>query len=246
MGVFTKKKLARFYTLGEKFFRTRKRLGISLLETEKNTKISVKYLEALERNDYGVLPDMVYTRGFIVRYANYLNLKIENVLLLYERDLTNLQQAVSLKPTDKSRPSLIRPNVADEILSNPNRFTITPQLVWGTSIGFGLLSVFGYIWLQVASFAAAPPLEIVSPQGELKVSVETVEIRGQTDGDAILEINDQPVAVDETGIFRQEIKLMDGVNAIKISAKNKVDKETTKIIQVLADIDGEEARSDSN
>lgn len=98
------------------------------------------------------------------------------------------------------------------------------------------MTILGYIWFQVTSFAAAPPLDIVTPAEEIRVNVELVEVAGVTDPTATLEINNQPVVVDTEGHFRQQVKLSDGVNAIEISAKNKADKETIKVIQLLADL----------
>jgi hypothetical protein len=99
-----------------------------------------------------------------------------------------------------------------------------------------MLVILGYIWFQVSSFAAAPPLEIVTPGAEVRVTVEQVEVAGLTDPMAQLMINDQPVTVDTEGRFRQPVALVAGVNTIEISVKNKAEKETVKTIQLLADI----------
>jgi cytoskeleton protein RodZ len=52
----------------------RKEQGLSLEEVEQATKIRKRYLTGLERDDYAVLPDTVYARGFLKTYANYLGL----------------------------------------------------------------------------------------------------------------------------------------------------------------------------
>ena len=52
----------------------RKEQGLSLDEVEQATKIRKRYLTGLERDDYAVLPDAVYARGFLKTYANYLGL----------------------------------------------------------------------------------------------------------------------------------------------------------------------------
>ena len=52
----------------------RKARGLSLEEVEEATKIRKRYLDGLEREDYAVLPDEVYARGFLKTYANYLGL----------------------------------------------------------------------------------------------------------------------------------------------------------------------------
>src|SRR5215218_9708285 len=52
----------------------RKEQGLSLEEVEQATKIRKRYLTGLERDDYAVLPDAVYARGFLKTYADYLGL----------------------------------------------------------------------------------------------------------------------------------------------------------------------------
>src|SRR5215212_4717264 len=52
----------------------RKEQGLSLEEVEQATKIRKRYLTGLEHDDYAVLPDAVYARGFLKTYANYLGL----------------------------------------------------------------------------------------------------------------------------------------------------------------------------
>jgi cytoskeleton protein RodZ len=52
----------------------RKERGLSLEEVVQATKIRKRYLTGLEREDYAVLPDAVYARGFLKTYANYLGL----------------------------------------------------------------------------------------------------------------------------------------------------------------------------
>jgi cytoskeleton protein RodZ len=52
----------------------RKERGLSLEEVEQATKIRKHYLAGLEREDYAVLPDGVYARGFLKTYANFLGL----------------------------------------------------------------------------------------------------------------------------------------------------------------------------
>src|SRR4028118_1012459 len=54
--------------------RARKDRGLTLEEAEKATKIRRRYLEGLESDDYTVLPDAVYARGFLKTYANFLGL----------------------------------------------------------------------------------------------------------------------------------------------------------------------------
>jgi cytoskeleton protein RodZ len=60
--------------IGPVLERARKDRGLSLEEAERATKIRKRYLIGLESDDYTVLPDAVYARGFLKTYANFLGL----------------------------------------------------------------------------------------------------------------------------------------------------------------------------
>ena len=74
---------AELATFGEELKREREIRGISLKEISDATKISKRFLEAIERNDHKTLPAPVFTRGFVREYARYLGLNAEDVVNRY-------------------------------------------------------------------------------------------------------------------------------------------------------------------
>jgi len=66
--------------LGETLRRARSTKGISLEDAERVTRIPRKYLEALELENFGILPAPVYARGFLRSYASYLGLEPSDLL----------------------------------------------------------------------------------------------------------------------------------------------------------------------
>lgn len=70
-------------TFGEDLRREREIRGISLKEIADATKISKRFLEALERNDHKTLPAAVFTRGFVREYARYVGLNAEEMVNRY-------------------------------------------------------------------------------------------------------------------------------------------------------------------
>jgi cytoskeletal protein RodZ len=70
-------------TFGEDLRREREIRGISLKEISDATKISKRFLEALERNDHKTLPAVVFTRGFVREYARYVGLNAEEMVNRY-------------------------------------------------------------------------------------------------------------------------------------------------------------------
>ena len=60
--------------IGSVLKETRKRQGIEIKTVEERTKIRIRYLRALENEDWDVLPDPAYTRSFLRAYAELLGL----------------------------------------------------------------------------------------------------------------------------------------------------------------------------
>jgi len=69
--------------LGETLQRARLARGVTLEEAERTTRISRRYLEALENENFGLLPAPVYARGFLRTYARYLGLEPAALLPLF-------------------------------------------------------------------------------------------------------------------------------------------------------------------
>src|SRR3954449_9932311 len=70
-------------SFGEELRREREIRGISLKEIADATKISKRFLEAIERNDHRTLPAPVFTRGFVREYARYVGLNAEEMVNRY-------------------------------------------------------------------------------------------------------------------------------------------------------------------
>ena len=66
--------------LGETLQRARLSRGITFEEAERVTRISRKYLEALELENFSILPAPVFARGFLRSYADYLGLDAAELL----------------------------------------------------------------------------------------------------------------------------------------------------------------------
>ena len=65
-------------TLGDYLKNKREAQNITLEEVSQATRIRRTILEAIENNDYDLIPPKVFTQGFIKSYASYLGLD-ENV-----------------------------------------------------------------------------------------------------------------------------------------------------------------------
>ncbi len=62
--------------IGQALKTARESLGLSLEAVEEETKIRRKYLQALENEQFEVLPGPVYAKAFLKNYARFLNLDV--------------------------------------------------------------------------------------------------------------------------------------------------------------------------
>jgi cytoskeletal protein RodZ len=76
--------------LGDWLRRRREELGISLEQVEEDTRIRVRYLQALETENFEALPDAVVGRGFLRNYCTYLDLDPLEAASRYSRFLAPL------------------------------------------------------------------------------------------------------------------------------------------------------------
>ena len=84
-------------SLGADLRKQREIRGVSLKEIADSTKISKRYLEAIEQDDYASLPAPVFARGFVREYARYLGLSSEEMAARYS-------QAVGAQPETSETP----------------------------------------------------------------------------------------------------------------------------------------------
>ena len=67
-------------TIGERLEEARKRKGISIREAAEATKIRGDYLHKFESNQYDLNLPVIYVRGFLRTYANYLKLPADQIV----------------------------------------------------------------------------------------------------------------------------------------------------------------------
>jgi transcriptional regulator with XRE-family HTH domain len=65
----------------------RERLGLTLEEVERATRIRIHHLEAIESGNFDSLPSPVQARGFLHNYAEFLGLDANSILLRYAEKL---------------------------------------------------------------------------------------------------------------------------------------------------------------
>ena len=85
----------------------REALGLSLADVFQRTRISVANLQAMENNDFHLLPTSAYSKNFIKTYARTLGIDSEPILVKYEDYLNSGKGVQKLPPEDVSGSKLL-------------------------------------------------------------------------------------------------------------------------------------------
>jgi len=110
---------------GENLRREREMRGVTLEEISTATKISLRFLDAIEREDFAKLPGGIFSRSFIRSYARYLGLDEERVVAEYQLaahpqadfDLHRMPSGTSSSTSPSARTPLIATLVAVILLA---------------------------------------------------------------------------------------------------------------------------------
>lgn len=209
-------------SLPDRLAAARARKGVDLLRAERDTKIRVRYLQALERGDYRELPGAVYTKGFLRNYALYLGLDPDDVLDHWRRERGDhaVTEAVVL-------PTRI-------VLDAPRPLTFSPSVVVAALMTLGVIAFGLYLGVQLLRFAKAPPIEVTQPAVavvETATDATTYRLVGTTAAGATVTIvapgREQPYLVTALpdGTWSTDVELRRGKNTFEIGA---TDPETGK------------------
>jgi transcriptional regulator with XRE-family HTH domain len=138
--------------LGEFLRRERELRHISLDDVAERTKISRRYLEAIEEGRYDRLPGETFVRGFIRSYAQAVGLDPEDTLLMYSQS----RAVQEVAPLRTERPSPAR--------RSGNAHPLLWLLVTGVVIvGVALVSVVGFLeGPSLLRFAPSPRPDVAS------------------------------------------------------------------------------------
>ena len=192
--------------------------NIPLETVERDTKIRIKFLRAIEDDAYKLLPSPIYAKGFIKNYSEYLGLSSVNVMAFFRRQF------------DEGNHLNILPK-ADENIGG-SRWKLTPAKFLGIIAIFLIVLFLGYFGIQYRKLQLSPTLTITEPANESLVQERKLDILGVTDPDATVTINGLSVLVRSDGKFFTQMTLEPGVNSITAIATSRFGKTTTDVIKV--------------
>jgi len=122
--------------VGSALQRAREVRGLSLDEAARDTRLRVDQLDALEREDFDVLPGEVYVRASLRTYASYLGLDADKVSSAYARTATEAEPA---PPPGKLGP-VERMIAASRIRDNQRFLLVAAITILVVLLALGVLS----------------------------------------------------------------------------------------------------------
>jgi cytoskeletal protein RodZ len=204
-------------SLPDRLAAARERKGVDLMRAERDTKIRVRYLSALERGDYRELPGAVYTKGFLRNYAIYLGLEPEDVLRQWRRERGD--QAMPEPMVVPLRP-----------IAEPSRpLTFSPSVIVAALLTFVVIAFGVYVSIQLLRYAKPPDLAVTSPAlayTDVDDSLTSYRLAGTSTPGATVTIDapgrDQPYRVTALadGTWNVQVDLRRGKNQFEIGATN--------------------------
>ena len=131
-------------SFGDELRRERELRGISLQEIAEATKVSLRFLEAMERNEFDSIPGGLFTRGFIRAYATHIGADPEKLVNAYLFQVAQEEE----KAVRELGP---RPVNREEERRAPRR-----RWIWGLWALLGALLLWGLFYLVLSATAGAP------------------------------------------------------------------------------------------
>lgn len=152
-------------TLGKFLKSQRESKKISLREVSKNTRVREPILKAIEEDKHELLPPATYVKGFLLAYARYLRLDLNDILLRYES---------SLKGEPVAPPSPHARIAGQKISSPPPAKKIKQKFLWNTKqlwVIVGVVLASFVVFYFFSPYASKPLIETIPGKSvERKIS----------------------------------------------------------------------------
>ena len=177
-------------SLGAYLKSCREEKGISLQKIQEDTKIRLKYLEAIEADRLEILPGEVYIRGFLKTYASSVGLSEDEVMGRYEKMLRS-HSIIEADSTDgdahANEPAIITTTKIPDLSTQKSLFrTKTRFYVYGLGVMIVLALIFVPLFLAMRDDALIGAVDaVVDTLGEGDPGEENAVVLNNDGGEAV-------------------------------------------------------------
>jgi cytoskeletal protein RodZ len=219
MTEFVKKSL-NHHGLGFRLKEVRELKQLSPKLVAQKLNINLQYLLDIENDRFDRLPAGLYSKNYIREYAKLLGFPPAEIKKWLKQNLEQINE--------NSDP------FSQKVLSR-KQFIAFPRLTKNILLSLLFLACLLYLGLYFKKIVFPPKLEIYQPDRNLKISENSIEIKGKTEAEAEVQINGETVLNNNNGYFSTNINLKKGVNNILIKAQKKYSSENTVLRQILVE-----------
>ncbi|MBI4059006.1 helix-turn-helix domain-containing protein [Candidatus Microgenomates bacterium] len=191
-------------TLGEIIQEARKKHRVSIDRLSFATKIKPRYILAIEKGEWQMVPNFAVARGFVRNIAGAVGVSEELALALLRRDFAEEEKVE----------------------------TVVPRAIWTPRLTIAAVAVFTigllvfYLTKQYLVYAVPPPLTV-----GMERKGDSVLIKGTTNADSRVVINNEVVLVEDNGSFQFNLTAQTGTT-LTIEALSRSGKATRKEVAI--------------
>ncbi len=184
---------ARLRELGEYLRRTREFRGVTLEQAVEATKVRNRYLQAIEQGDVRVLPGIVYARGFVRSYADFLGLDGNKLAAQYLGPVASEDSPTSGASPSGRQGSVRNPSTESERrtsssggrraarLRGRRSGSVFSRALGATALGLAVFTIAVLFYSSLAKHVASPAggVSAVTPKSPAVASGPTKGTTGQ-------------------------------------------------------------------
>ncbi len=209
---------------GERLKRERELREVSLDELSKATRISNRFLLALENEDWGKLPGGVFGHGFVRSIARYLGLAEES--LLGEYDLARAEKLPATAP----KP--------EQPIPSPPKWIPAVALLVLLLLAVGLIFITRYAWRRFIAHNASAR----AAQSQSTATLASPRASSEASDDVPLDLSISTSAPAHVRILGDDKVLLDSDlpagKTLRFTAKQRFDVSASNSSAVLLELNG--------
>jgi len=183
--------------IGDELKKQREKNKLTLEDVEHATKIRIKNLTAIEEGNWDFFPSRTYIQGIISSYGKFLELDEQKLIAYFRREYEQRDQLKFKARTTKEQ------------------FTPQAKKMIKMVIILIIIAFVGYFGYQLKLYYTPPKVVIIEPKQTL-FSKDKITLKGSTEKDSTILVNEEEVFLNEKNIFETEIPLPDEKNEVII------------------------------
>ena len=183
--------------IGDELKKQREKNKLTLEDVEHATKIRIKNLTAIEEGNWDFFPSRTYIQGIISSYGKFLELDEQKLIAYFRREYEQRDQLKFKARTTKEQ------------------FTPQAKKMIKMVIILIIIAFVGYFGYQLKLYYTPPKVVIIEPKQTL-FSKDKITLKGSTEKDSTILVNEEEVFLNEKNIFETEIPLPDEKNEVTI------------------------------